>query len=120
MRSLLLCLLLLPAIVVPAGAAHLRHPEDATLRAVQFVDEREGWAVGDEGVIWHTIDAGKNWERQSSGVRSSLQSLHFLNPYVGWIAGREELPGGGSVGVVLFTRDGGVSWRKLLPNSLPG
>lgn len=113
-----LCLALLALLAAPAASAEMH--QDATIRAVQFIDEREGWAVGDEGVIWHSIDAGKNWERLPSGQRSSLQSLHFLNPYVGWVVGREELPGGGSVGVVLYTRDGGLSWRRLLNNSLPG
>src|SRR5262249_22412426 len=39
----------------------------------------------------------------------------------GWVAGREELPqGGGSVGVLLYTRDGGISWQRVLFNALPG
>jgi photosystem II stability/assembly factor-like uncharacterized protein len=101
--------------------ADLRNFEDAALHAVQFWDNREGWAVGDEGVIWHTIDGGKHWERQPSGVRASLRSLHFLDPYTGWIVGREELPnGGGSAGVVLFTKDGGIKWQRLMLNMLPG
>jgi photosystem II stability/assembly factor-like uncharacterized protein len=101
--------------------ADLRNFEDAALRAVQFWDNREGWAVGDEGVIWHTIDGGKHWERQPSGVRASLRSLHFLDPYTGWVVGREELPGGGgSAGVVLFTKDGGLNWQRLMLNMLPG
>jgi len=103
-----------------AGATQTRHFEDATLRAIHFADEREGWAVGDEGVIWHTIDAGKTWERQPSGTRASLRSVCFVDPYIGWIAGREELPGGGSVGVVLYTSNGGQSWRRILMNSVPG
>ena len=86
MRSFL-CLALLVLAAAPAFAAELRHHDDATLRAVQLIDEREGWAVGDEGVIWHTIDGGKNWERLPSGQRSSFQSLHFLDPYVGWVVG---------------------------------
>ncbi|MBM4067992.1 MAG: hypothetical protein FJ271_03480 [Planctomycetes bacterium] len=95
--------------------------EDAALRAVQFVDDKEGWAVGDEGVVWHTIDGGRAWERQASGTRASLRDLHFVNPFLGWIAGREELPQGqGSVGVLLFTRDGGLSWQKILANAMPG
>jgi photosystem II stability/assembly factor-like uncharacterized protein len=50
-----------------------------------------------------------------------LCSLHFLNPYTGWIVGREELPyGGGSVGVLLFTQDGGLKWRQIHRNALPG
>src|SRR3954447_14158570 len=101
-----------------ADAADLRYFDDAALNAVQFVDDQEGWAVGEDGVIWHTIDAGKNWERQPSGVRASLRSLHFLNPFTGWVVGREELAGGGSAGVVLYTADGGLKWRRLLVNSM--
>ena len=59
-------------------------------------------------MIWSTID-GKTWERQPSGVKASLRSVHFVSPYVGWVAGREELPGGGAAGVVLYTRDGGLN-----------
>ncbi|MGL4549678.1 MAG: YCF48-related protein, partial [Gemmataceae bacterium] len=113
MPSLCVCLLL-------AATAAPRHFEDATLRAVHFADDKEGWAVGDEGVIWHSIDGGKNWERQPSGTAGSLRSVHFVDPYIGWVAGREELPGGGAAGVVLYTTDGGQQWRRILMNSLPG
>jgi photosystem II stability/assembly factor-like uncharacterized protein/TolA-binding protein len=108
-------------LVAPAlSAAELRYFDDATLRAVQFVDLDEGWAVGDEGVIWHTFDGGRTWERQSTGLRASLRSVHFLNPLFGWVAGREELPQGGSTGVLLYTADGGVNWKRVLGNALPG
>jgi photosystem II stability/assembly factor-like uncharacterized protein len=101
--------------------------EDAPLHAVQFVDANEGWAVGDEGVVWHTIDGGKSWERQVTGVRASLRGIHFLNPYTGWIAGRVELPGGRSEGVVLATNSGGegsekqrIGWQRGLQGTVPG
>ena len=55
-----------------------------------------------------------------SGVRASLRSVCFINPYFGWIAGREELPDGGSTGVLLCTQDGGVTWKRVLVNALPG
>jgi photosystem II stability/assembly factor-like uncharacterized protein len=104
-----------------AGAQDHRHVEDATLRSVYFIDAQEGWAVGDEGVILHTIDSGRHWERQATGTHASLRSVHFLTPFVGWAVGRAELPYGmGSVGVVLFTRDGGLEWKKQLANTLPG
>src|SRR5262249_58426907 len=113
--------LALAALLAPAArAGELRNFEDAALHDVQFVDASVGWAVGDEGVIWNTIDGGQHWERQPSGVRGSLRSLHFLDPYVGWVAGREELPEGGSAGILLHTRDGGVSWRRVLLNALSG
>ncbi len=121
MRPFLLALAAGAACLPCARAADHRHFGDASLRAVQFVDAKEGWAVGDEGVVWHTIDGGETWERQPTGVRASLRSLHFLDPYKGWVAGREELShGGGSVGVLLYTGDGGVSWRRLLTNAIPG
>ena len=88
--------LLLAAAVLsaPAHAADLRHPEDAALHAVQFVDASEGWAAGDDGAIWHTIDGGKEWELVPSHVRASLRSVCFVNPYLGWVVGREELSDG--------------------------
>ncbi|HYT94896.1 MAG TPA: YCF48-related protein, partial [Gemmataceae bacterium] len=108
------------AALAPCARAADRHFDDASLHAVQFADAKEGWAVGDEGVVWHTIDGGDTWERQTTGVRASLRSVYFLDPYRGWIAGREELPGGGSVGVLLFTDDGGLKWHRLLNNAVPG
>lgn len=124
MRALIFALLSLCTFLIcheKADAADLRYPEDATLRAVHFVDAKEGWAVGDEGVVWHTIDGGQTWEKQHTGVRASLRSVTFLNPYLGWIAGREEMPfGRGSVGVLMFTQDGGEKWQRILTNAIPG
>ncbi|MGE3805844.1 MAG: YCF48-related protein [Gemmataceae bacterium] len=121
MRPILAALVTSVLFVAGARGADLRHFDDATLHAVQFVDKSEGWAVGDEGVVWHTIDGGKNWERQPTGVRASLRSVHFLNPFTGWIAGREELPyGAGSRGVLLYTADGGLTWKHVHRNKLPG
>jgi photosystem II stability/assembly factor-like uncharacterized protein len=93
----------------------------ASLRAVQFVDAKEGWAVGDQGVIWHTIDGGKTWERQVSGTKASLRGICFLSPYQGYVVGRNELPNRvGSVGVLLMTTDGGSTWKTLSSSSMPG
>ncbi len=94
---------------------------DAGLHAVQFIDESEGWAVGDDGAIWHSIDGGANWERQKTGTRASLRSVFFLTPYTGWAVGRVEgANGGGSVGVMLKTTDGGIQWDEVGVNVLPG
>jgi photosystem II stability/assembly factor-like uncharacterized protein len=121
MRPLLVALVLSPWSALAARGGDLRNFDDAALHAVQFVDENEGWTVGDEGVVWHTVDGGQIWERQPTGVRASLRSVHFLNPYTGWIAGREELPNAaGSVGILLVTRDGGLKWQRVGMNTMPG
>jgi photosystem II stability/assembly factor-like uncharacterized protein/tetratricopeptide (TPR) repeat protein len=121
MRRSFPALAALALVACPASAAEPRHFEDAPLYAVQFVDRNEGWAVGAEGVVWHSIDGGESWERQPTGVRATLQAVHFLTPYTGYAVGREELPhGGGSAGVVLVTTDGGLKWSRLGTNTLPG
>lgn len=121
MRSSSAALLALLLVAPSVRAADLRFFDDACLRAIQFVDANEGWAVGDEGVIWHTIDGGGHWERQPTGTRASLRGLHFMTPFLGWVAGREELPdGSGSTGVLLFTTDGGLHWQKVAGLRLPG
>ncbi len=122
MRGRIRLLLLVPLLLGSAArvAADPRHFDDATLRSVHFLDDREGWAAGDEGVIWHTLDGGKSSARQPTGVRASLRSVWFISADIGWVAGREELPHGGSAGVLLFTRDGGLKWQRLLPGALPG
>lgn len=102
-------------------AADLRQAGDAPLHAVQFVDRMEGWAVGAEGIVWHSIDGGKSWERQPTGTRATLRALHFLTPYTGYVVGREEMPhGAGSIGIVLMTTDGGLKWSKVSDKQLPG
>ena len=70
---------------------------------VHFIDENTGWAVGAEGVIAHTTDAGKNWTRQESGTRANLRSVWFLNANDGWASGRG--------GALLYTTDGGTTWQ---------
>src|SRR2546426_1173902 len=116
MRGRIHLLLLVPVLLAcaPRAWADPRHFDDATLRAVHFIDDKEGWAAGDEGVIWHTLDGGKSWVRQPTGIRASLRSVCFLTADMGWAAGREELPHGGSAGVLLFTRDRGEKWQRLL------
>src|SRR4029453_7158398 len=81
---------------------------DAGIHAVQFIDQSEGWAVGDDGVIWHSIDGGKTWERQKSGTRASLRGVHFQTPYTGWAVGRLDAPRGGAAGVMLKHPRGGL------------
>ncbi|MCY1491112.1 Ycf48-like protein [compost metagenome] len=48
-------------------------PVDLLLTAVHFVDERQGWAVGHDGVILHSADGGATWLKQLDG--HSLNAL---------------------------------------------
>jgi photosystem II stability/assembly factor-like uncharacterized protein len=89
--------------------------DDATLHDVMFVDREFGWAVGQHGAIWHTIDGGKQWYRQHSPVKMGLGGVWFANRELGWAVGGKTMPYlGTSQGVVLRTIDGGQTWKQEL------
>lgn len=46
-------------------------PVDLLLTALHFVDSQQGWAVGHDGVILHSADAGKTWTKQLDGSQIS-------------------------------------------------
>ena len=67
-----------------------------------FADQRNGWAVGDSGIIHHTSDGGDSWNVQGSGTAASLKCVYFINAQKGWIGG-----GNNSIGI---TTNSGVNW----------
>lgn len=42
-------------------------PVDLLLTALSFPDPKNGWAVGHDGVILHSIDGGESWSKQLDG-----------------------------------------------------
>lgn len=51
-------------------------PVDFGLRSIVFADDQNGWAVGWDGGVMYTPDAGDTWKDQSiSGVSSQLQTI---------------------------------------------
>ena len=92
---------------------------DASLRGVCFVDASEGWAVGEEGLVLHTIDGGQTWEKQATATKGTLESVVFTNPYEGWIVGHDDKLPQDASGVVLYSKDGGISWKRILGGEVP-
>jgi photosystem II stability/assembly factor-like uncharacterized protein len=60
---------------------------DVDLFDVKFVDAREGWAVGAEGTIIHTVDAGEHWTTERSGTEHPLERVFFADKNHGWAVG---------------------------------
>ncbi|MDE0326716.1 MAG: YCF48-related protein [Candidatus Poribacteria bacterium] len=86
-----------------------RHPF-FFLDAVTFVSPEIGWVVGldlrslgMDGLILHTENGGKTWQRQESHTANFLDDVFFISETEGWIVGKE--------GLVLHTKDGGQNWR---------
>lgn len=57
-----------------------------TLNDVQLIDEDEGWAVGDGGIILHYKDG--NWSRMPSPIQDGrLYSISMVSTTDGWVVG---------------------------------
>lgn len=94
--------------------------DDAALADVHCIDPERGWAVGDRGAIWHTVDGGQHWQWQPSGVDAPLADVHFLDAHTGWAVGGQHVAlSPVSNAVFLSTRDGGRTWQLLRNASLP-
>lgn len=53
---------------VDGSVSQAKVPVDLLLTAVHFVDPLVGWAVGHDGVILHSSDGGRSWNKQLDGA----------------------------------------------------
>ncbi len=112
--------LALPACLWAEAPRRPLQREDATLWAVDFVNDQLGWAVGDAGAIWHTADGGATWKPQQSPISCSLMGVDFLDAQHGVAVGGIYDPHTHtSRGVLLITGDGGQTWRQEPQPLLP-
>ncbi len=68
-----------------------------------FVNEKEGWAVGDLGRIFHTSDGAKTWERSNSGSSRSFVAITCPDSAHLWATGQG--------GEIAQSTDGGKTWQ---------
>jgi len=83
--------------------AQFQHP-GFNAREVYFVDENNGWVIGNSGSkgrLYHTTDGGENWEIQLSMFRD-YSDVFFLTPQLGWVAAEDNS--------VCRSTDGGYTW----------
>jgi photosystem II stability/assembly factor-like uncharacterized protein len=62
----------------PWKYAELQEADKVTLRSVAFRDAKTGLAVGDEGAILWTLDAGKSWKRLENESKATLNGIAFV------------------------------------------
>jgi len=106
--------------LTPSSTKPTPTQDDAGLNAVHFVGKNLGWAAGDHGVVWKTTDGGLNWTLITTGVDDSFRSICFLTDRVGWIVGGSTVPHTRiGLGTILFTNDGGTTWKKFAAGKLP-
>ena len=91
-------------------------PTTVTLTAVDFIDDKTGFAVGHDTVILQTTDGGETWVKQYGGGESdnALLSVYFKDANHGWAVG--------AFNFTAETTDGGKTWveRQTLIPVKPG
>lgn len=70
-----------------------------------FLNEEEGWIVGEYALILHTKNGGRDWEVVHQGDYPQLYGIAFQDERRGWAVGQQ--------GFVLSTADGGREWQQV-------
>lgn len=79
--------------------------EDLQFTAVRFVDEQNGFALGEFGTVMASTDGGDTWEpREYIPNEFYPMGVDFLDADNGWVGGLD--------GVIWQTTDGGRSWER--------
>ena len=79
--------------------------EDLQFTTVLFVDESNGYAVGEFGTIVASSDGGDTWElREPIPNEFYPMAADFLDKNTGWVGGLD--------GVIWQTIDGAQSWKR--------
>lgn len=74
----------------------------AELNDVSFADARNGWAVGEGGLILHTSDGGNVWDARHNGTTQTFTAVSFPTPNFGCAVGYN--------GTIITTTNGGQTW----------
>lgn len=80
-------------------------PVSLAITAVDFADEKAGWAVGHDLLILRTQDGGENWEVQNFDPDMDMPLLDV------WFRDAREGFAIGSRGYVYHTTDAGETWE---------
>jgi photosystem II stability/assembly factor-like uncharacterized protein len=83
-----------------------KYCSESILWGIHFIDENEGWVVGENKTMLYTNNGGLTWTDRSHAqvTQTSLYDVCFVDSLYGWIVG----DGSGSI---YRTTDGGNSWQ---------
>jgi len=75
------------------------------LSTMYFVNPDTGFAVGDSGMIFKTVNGGYDWTMKNANPLYNLRSVYFLNETTGLASGVS--------GTILRTTDCGETWSQV-------
>lgn len=79
-----------------------RIPKGSTVSDAVFVDSNDGWVIGTNGGLFHTVDGGQTWIIKSTGTTKELDRIAFVDAQHGYAIGGA---------VLLSTSDAGATWH---------
>lgn len=82
-------------------------PVNVTLTAVTFADAKNGWAVGHDATIVHSVDGGLTWTLQQFKPEKGEPLLNVF------AVDAQRAFGVGAYGMFLQTADAGVTWTEV-------
>lgn len=114
-----------PAVLFTDDGGTVWRPQaDLDVRALWFVNERVGYAVGNYSSVFRTTDGGATWT-VCEGVRRvivrpegladavvTFTHVQFLDERRGWVAGNFFGRGVARPAGVFWTEDGGATWTR--------
>ncbi len=83
--------------------------DNKKLNSIFFINQRTGWAVGADGNVFQTINSGKVWRKQKTGVDSNLTDVFFTDSADGWAIGEN--------GTILRSKTAGNVWNQVNVNT---
>lgn len=79
--------------------------DNKKLNTVFFLNASTGWAAGADGLIYQTVNGGKAWRKQKSGVSNDLTGVFFNDSANGWAIGEG--------GTILRSSTAGNVWERV-------
>jgi photosystem II stability/assembly factor-like uncharacterized protein len=110
-------ILLLAACFQAANANWIKQNTNsfAWYKDIFFLDDRNGWIVGADGVILITTDGGNTWTQSRKFTNDTFIQVHFTDPLNGWMLCERSffLKGREPANYLRKTTDGGLTWFKV-------
>ena len=101
----------IPEAVVQKSGWQLQNrlPTSEALSGIYFINNKEGWAAGGNGIVLHTTDGGKKWSILAKLQEKDLLRLYFYNSEKGIALCNK--------GSIIRTEDGGKTWKAVFSDS---
>ncbi len=73
--------------------------------SVIFNSDSTGFILGNDGLIFKSVDYGNNWFNSNTLTTDNLDDVYFINSDIGWVVGYD--------GNVLYTENSGINWETI-------